>query len=98
MRTEVPIPTERLAQFCRQWKIVERRVFGSALRADFCPDSDLDLLRFAPDADWSLMDHVAMEGDSLRYRWAQRSVCRPGTLRYQAPLQLPMSLSRSGVA
>jgi predicted nucleotidyltransferase len=37
-------------------------VFGSALREDFRPDSDLDLLvKFAPDADWSLMDHVAME-------------------------------------
>lgn len=37
-------------------------MFGSALREDFRPESDLDLLvRFAPDADWSLMDHVAME-------------------------------------
>jgi predicted nucleotidyltransferase len=37
-------------------------VFGSALRRDFRPDSDLDLLvRFATDADWSLLDHVAME-------------------------------------
>jgi predicted nucleotidyltransferase len=32
------------------------------LRDDFRPDSDLDLLaRFTADADWSLMDHVAME-------------------------------------
>jgi predicted nucleotidyltransferase len=38
------------------------RVFGSALRDNFRPDCDLDLLvSFAPDADWSLMDHVAME-------------------------------------
>lgn len=37
-------------------------MFGSALREDFRQDSDLDLLvKFAPDADWSLMDHVAME-------------------------------------
>jgi predicted nucleotidyltransferase len=62
MRTEIPVPTERLDQFCRRWKIAELRVFGSALREDFRPDSDLDLLvRFAPDADWSLMDHVTME-------------------------------------
>jgi predicted nucleotidyltransferase len=62
MRTEIPIPTERLDEFCRRWKIAELRVFGSALREDFGPDSDLDLLvRFAPEADWSLMDHVAME-------------------------------------
>lgn len=62
MRTEIPIPRERLDEFCRRWRIAELRVFGSALREDFRPDSDLDLLvRFAPDADWSLMDHVAME-------------------------------------
>jgi len=62
MRTEIPIPTERLEEFCRRWKIAELRVFGSALREDFRPDSDLDLLvRFAPEADWSLLDHVTME-------------------------------------
>lgn len=62
MRTEIPMPTERLDDFCRRWKIAELRLFGSALREDFRPDSDLDLLvRFGPGADWSLMDHVAME-------------------------------------
>jgi hypothetical protein len=61
-RTEIPIPNERLADFCRRWKISELRLFGSDLRADFRPDSDLDLLvSFASDADWSLLDHVAME-------------------------------------
>ena len=62
MRAEFPIPTELLAEFCHRWKIAELRVFGSALREDFHPDSDLDLLvRFTADADWSLIDHVAME-------------------------------------
>jgi hypothetical protein len=62
MHKEIPIPKEQLDRFCRRWKIVELRIFGSALREDFRPDSDLDLLvRFAPDADWSLLDHVAME-------------------------------------
>jgi predicted nucleotidyltransferase len=62
MRRELSIPRERLDGFCRRWKITELRVFGSALREDFRPESDLDLLvSFAPDADWSLMDHVAME-------------------------------------
>jgi predicted nucleotidyltransferase len=62
MTSEISIPRERLEEFCRRWKIVELRVFGSALREDLRQDSDLDLLvKFAPDADWSLMDHVAME-------------------------------------
>ena len=62
MRTEIPIPTAQLSEFCCRWKIAALRVFGSILRDDFNPHSDLDLLvTFAPDADWSLMDHVAME-------------------------------------
>jgi predicted nucleotidyltransferase len=62
MRAEVPVPNEQLDKFCRRWRITELRVFGSALRDDFRPDSDLDLLvTFAPDAEWSLLDHVAME-------------------------------------
>ena len=62
MRSEISIPSERLEEFCRRWKIIELRMFGSAPREDFRQDSDLDLLvKFAPDADWSLIDHVAME-------------------------------------
>jgi hypothetical protein len=62
VRAEICIPREWLEDFCRRWKVAELRVFGSALREDFRPDSDLDLLvSFAPNADWSLLDHVAME-------------------------------------
>lgn len=55
-------PREKMEDFCRRWKIAELSLFGSALREDFGPDSDVDLLvRFAPDADWSLFDHARME-------------------------------------
>ena len=48
--------------FCRRWRISELALFGSVLRDDFDPDSDLDILvMFAPEADWSLLDHVRME-------------------------------------
>ena len=48
--------------FCHRWKIIEMAVFGSALRNDFDPDSDIDLLvSFAPDAQWSLLDLIRME-------------------------------------
>ncbi len=41
---------------------MELAVFGSALREDFDANSDVDLLvTFAPDADWSLLDHVKMQ-------------------------------------
>jgi uncharacterized protein len=55
-------PLDEMVEFCRRWKIVELSLFGSALREDFRPDSDVDLLvRFAPDARWSLFDHAQME-------------------------------------
>jgi predicted nucleotidyltransferase len=51
-----------LADFCRRWQVTELSLFGSVLRDDFRPDSDLDVLvTFAADAPWSLLDLVAMQ-------------------------------------
>ena len=53
---------EDLAKFCRRWSIARLEVFGSALRDDFRPDSDLDLVAtYAPQARWSLLDRVRMK-------------------------------------
>ena len=56
------IPPARIADFCRKWKIVELCLFGSALRHDLGPDSDVDLIAsFAPDAQYGLLDLVHMQ-------------------------------------
>lgn len=61
-KMSMEMPKDKIAEFCQRWKIVELSLFGSVLRDDFRPDSDVDVLvRFAPDAEWSLLDHVAME-------------------------------------
>ncbi len=61
-KKNVDISEECMADFCRRWHIHEVALFGSALREDFSPDSDLDILiTFAPKADWSLLDHLRME-------------------------------------
>lgn len=58
------IPRDDIAKFCRRWKIQELALFGSALRDDFGPDSDVDILvTFAEDAEWGLFDHVQMQHD-----------------------------------
>ena len=58
----IEIPKEKIADFCRKWKIVELSLFGSVLRDDFRFDSDIDVLvSFSPDAEWSLLEHMAME-------------------------------------
>jgi len=61
-RKNIEIPKEKIANFCPKWKIVELCLFGSVLRDDFRPDSDIDILvTFSSDAEWSLLDHMAME-------------------------------------
>jgi len=56
------ISKDKIADFCRRWKITELALFGSVLREDFRPDSDLDVLvTFSPDAEWSLLDHIQMQ-------------------------------------
>ncbi len=43
----------QIAAFCRRWKIARLDIFGSALRPDFGPASDVDFLyTLAPDARW----------------------------------------------
>jgi uncharacterized protein len=55
---------EVLFRFCQRWKIRELALFGSVLREDFMPDSDVDVLvTFETDADWSLLDHVRIQKD-----------------------------------
>jgi predicted nucleotidyltransferase len=53
---------DKIAKFCQRWKIRELALFGSALRDDFGPDSDLDILvTFDADAEWGLFDHIKMQ-------------------------------------
>ena len=63
-RQKVPISRKKIANFCRRWNVVEFSLFGSVLREDFRPDSDVDVLvRFAPDARVSLFDLVEMQDE-----------------------------------
>ncbi|MBI3302058.1 MAG: nucleotidyltransferase family protein [Deltaproteobacteria bacterium] len=56
------ISRDKLADFCRRWKITELALFGSVLRDDFRPDSDIDVLvTFAPGASWRLDDFLDMK-------------------------------------
>jgi predicted nucleotidyltransferase len=38
------IPRKKIEEFCKRWNITEFSVFGSVLREDFRPDSDIDIL------------------------------------------------------
>ncbi|HET7229934.1 MAG TPA: nucleotidyltransferase family protein [Longimicrobium sp.] len=50
-----------MEEFCRRWHITEFALFGSVLRDDFRPDSDVDVLvTFQPGIRRSLFDRAAM--------------------------------------
>lgn len=66
LHPKIAIDQAKLEIFCRKWQITEFSLFGSVLRDDFGPDSDVDVLvTFAPDAGWTLFDIVHVE-DELR--------------------------------
>lgn len=63
-KVRVTIPRKKLADFCNRWKVTELAFFGSVLRNDFRPDSDIDLLvSFSPRAKISLFDLVRMQNE-----------------------------------
>jgi predicted nucleotidyltransferase len=56
------ISRDKIADFCQRWKITEFALFGSVLRDDFRPDSDIDVLvTFMPGASWRFYDLISMK-------------------------------------
>ena len=66
------VADDDLGAFCRRWRVSELALYGSALRDDFSPDSDIDILvTFAPDARRTLFDLARVQdelGDLLGRR------------------------------
>lgn len=63
-RVESLIPARELNDFCQRWRVREMSFFGSVLRDDFGPESDVDVLvSFEDDAPWSLWDLTAMQDE-----------------------------------
>ncbi len=61
------IPKDKIAEFCRRWKITQMAFFGSVLREDFNQESDIDILvSFAPNAPWGLFELVDMQDELAR--------------------------------
>jgi predicted nucleotidyltransferase len=60
----IQIDRERVAEFCRRHQVRRLALFGSVLRDDFRPDSDVDVLvEFAPDAHAGLFEMARMEDE-----------------------------------
>ena len=62
MKSQLAIPTTKLAAFCRARGVRRLAIFGSALRADFGPESDIDVLvEFVPGRAPGLLGVAGME-------------------------------------
>jgi uncharacterized protein len=58
----IDLDSKAIRAFCRKWKITELAVFGSIVRDDFGPDSDVDfLVSFDESEDWGLFELFDME-------------------------------------
>lgn len=63
-KIQIDVPKEQLARFCQRWKITELALFGSVLRVDFRPESDVDVLvTFAQSAHWGFDQLLEMKGE-----------------------------------
>lgn len=60
----ITLPVEQIKSFCRKWRVREFSLFGSVLRPDFNPESDVDVLVvFAENAGWDLWDIIEMRDE-----------------------------------
>lgn len=54
---DLNIPDDKIASLCKQWRIIELALFGSAVRNELRPDSDIDMLvTFEEGAEPTLFD------------------------------------------
>ncbi len=98
MQETAQMDRQALADFCRKWNIRELSLFGSALREDFGPESDLDfLVSFAPGTTLTI-DHFLdmkeeletrfgrsvdlVEKEALRNPWRKREILRTREVLY----------------
>lgn len=58
----INLPMDKIIAVCKRYQVRELALFGSALRSDFRPDSDIDILvEFEPDAEIGFMALAAMQ-------------------------------------
>ena len=99
-RKKFTLPRKKIAEFCKRWSITEFSVFGSVLREDFRPDSDIDvLISIDPKAHIGLLEIAKIqielenmlkhpvdmvEKERLRYPYRKNEILRTAQLVYPA--------------
>lgn len=100
MNSSVHLEPGAIEEFCRKWRVRELSIFGSALREDFGPESDLDfLVSFEPGTPLDIVDLLDMkeeleqrfgrpvdliEKEALRNPWRRREILGTREVIYAA--------------
>lgn len=64
LEVPIPIPADQLVLFCRRHRVRRLALFGSVLRGDFRPESDVDVLvEFEPGVRIGLFGFQALENE-----------------------------------
>jgi predicted nucleotidyltransferase len=81
MPARLALDAVRIEAFCRRHHICKLALFGSALRDDFRPDSDVDMLvEFEPDTRVTLFNMVDMEAELTEIAGRKVDLRTPGDL------------------
>ena len=81
-KPKINIPKDKIEAFCRRWKIKEFALFGSVLRDDFRPDSDIDVLvSFAPDGGITFDNRMEMLDELAEIFGRQVDLVEKGAIR-----------------
>ena len=79
---KINIPKAKIEAFCRRWKIKEFALFGSVLREDFRPDSDIDVVvTFEPDGGITFDNRVEMLDELAEIFGRQVDLVEKATIR-----------------
>ncbi|MEX2163621.1 MAG: nucleotidyltransferase family protein [Sulfuricaulis sp.] len=79
----INFPREKLAEICRRFYVLRMSLFGSVLREDFRPDSDVDVLvEFEPGKEPSFSGLLKLQGElSVLFNQRPVDVATPSILR-----------------
>ena len=82
----IGVPMSAIKAFCDRWQVGEMALFGSVLRGDFGPDSDIDVLSFT--------EGISFD-DFVRDRRTQLSVLKSVEIVGEAAAQVSEDMRRA---
>ena len=82
LQPRIPLPIQQIKAFCENYGVEEFSLFGSVLRDDFGPDSDIDvMLKFKPGNGFTFENTPDIQDDLQRIFARHVHVIEKGRIR-----------------